>query len=260
MELPAPARRVVAIAISVTLASALMWLPVVGSARGVFGTLRAAGPAWVASGEGEWSPVESTRPFVLGDRLRTGPDGYLLADLGGAGAIGLFADAEVTADASAPVIDVRAGKVAFRLAAASPMRLTASRAGIVSDAMPAAGYVEYRDDGVPVVVGEQGRVNVRMDGMLYTIVDGEKLALKAGEMPGEAIEEPVSEEPAEEAESKKAAAAPVEGEEEPKRRLAGISATGWTAIAAIAGLTGGSIALAESGGGSDDSNGSPDGE
>ena len=256
MKVPAPVRRVVAVCISVAVAS---MLPVVGSANAVFGTLRATGPAWVASSRGEWWRVESTRPFVLGDRLRTGPDGYLLAELGDAGAIGLFAGAEVVTETSEPVIEVHAGKVAFHLPAASPVRLTALDAGIASDAMPAAGYVEYGDDGVPVVVTEQGRVSVHMGNAHQTIRTGERLVLKAGEYPEEAIE-PASEEPGEESESKKAAAAPEEADQ-PKRKFLGLSGWGWTGIAVVAAAVGGGVAAAGGGGGGgDDSNGSPDGE
>lgn len=255
MEVPARVRRVIAVCVSVALAT----LPVLSSAKGVFGTLRANGPAWVASERGEWWPVEATRPFVLGDRLRTGTDGYLLAELGDGGAIGLFGDAEVRTGASDPIIDVVGGKVAFHLPASSPVRLTALDAGIASDAMPTAGYVEYGANGVPVVVTEQGRVSVDLGGTRRTIRAGERLVLKAGEYPEEAIE-PVDEEPTDEAESKKAAEAPVQSDQ-PRRKFLGLSGWAWTGIAVVAAAVGGGVAAASGGGGGgDDSNGSPDGE
>ena len=110
----------------------LATVPPVGAAGSVFGTIQVSGPAWVASGEADWSRLSSTRPLVSGDRLKTGSDGYLLADLGDAGVVGLYGDAEVTTtDAGpGPVIDVHKGKVAFHLSPESNLELQAKGAGI----------------------------------------------------------------------------------------------------------------------------------
>jgi hypothetical protein len=59
----------------------VMTVPPVGATGSVFGTVQVSGPAWVASGSADWSRLSSTRPLVSGDRLKTGSDGYLLADL-----------------------------------------------------------------------------------------------------------------------------------------------------------------------------------
>ena len=149
-------RRLCAAVLSVSLV--LVTIPPIGMADSVFGTVQVSGPAWVSSGATDWSQLSATRPLVAGDRLKTGSDGYLLADLGEAGVVGLYGNAEIRANDSGqgPVIDVLKGKVAFHLSPSSRLQLKAEGAGIGSKSAPADGYVEFDEDGVPVVVVEEG--------------------------------------------------------------------------------------------------------
>jgi hypothetical protein len=141
----------------------LATVPPVGAVEPVVGTIQVSGAAWVASSSTDWSRLSSTRPLVAGDRLRTGSDGYLLADLGDAGVVGLYGNAEVatTSAGSGPVVEVQKGKVAFHLSPNSRMKLNAQGTGIASGTMAADGYVEYDANGTPVVVVEDGALNVR---------------------------------------------------------------------------------------------------
>jgi hypothetical protein len=219
----------------------------------VFGTIQVSGPAWVASDTADWSQLSSTRPLVAGDRLRTGSDGYLLADLGEAGVVGLYGDAEISANDAGdrPVIDVQKGKVAFHLSPKSNLMLQAKGAGIASDAAPADGYVEYGQDGVPVVVVEEGSLNVQVAGADRTVASGERLALN-----GDASAEPMRM-AANDDETKKASAYSTSGSG--KKTYGGISGAGWTAIGGVLALTAGAVGVALSDD-DDDDNGSPDGE
>jgi hypothetical protein len=222
-----------------------------GASGGVYGTIQASGMAWVASDSKDWSRLSSTRPLTSGDRLRTGSDGYLLADLGEAGVVGLYGDAEITANDSGnrPTIGVQKGKVAFHFTPKSTLMLQAQGAGIASDATSADGYVEYGKDGVPVVVVEDGSLMVQLAGTDRKLTSGEKLALTSGSQP-----EPIQL-AANDSESKKAAAATASGKAG-KTTYGGISAAGWTAIAGVVALTGGAVAVGvnsdSSGNGSDD--------
>jgi hypothetical protein len=229
------------LAASLFLSMVAFSVPPVGAAGPMFGTIQVSGPAWVASESTDWSRLSSTRPLVAGDRLRTGSDGYLLADLGAAGVVGLYGDAEViTSDAgNAPTIDVQKGKVAFHLSPKSNLRLQAKGAGIASDAMPADGYVEYGQDGVPVVVVEDGSLMVQMAGTDRHLARGEKLALEST-----AQAEPIQLAASNGEDEKKAAAAmPGSGGH---TTYGGISGAGWTAIGGVLALTGGAVGLAAS--------------
>jgi len=208
-----------------------------GAAGSVFGTIQVSGPAWVASSSADWSRLSSTRPLVAGDRLRTGSDGYLLADLGESGVVGLYGDAEITANdaGSRQIIDVHKGKVAFHLSPKSNMMLQAKGAGIASDAMPADGYVEYGQDGVPVVVVEDGSLMVQVGGNDRRLARGERLALNTGSQP-----EPIQLAQAD-SDAKKAAAATKSG-----TTYGGISGGGWTAIAGVLVATGAAVGVAVS--------------
>jgi hypothetical protein len=222
-------------------------VPFAGAAGSMYGTIQASGTAWVAStSASDWARLSRARPLVAGDRLRTGTNGYLLADLGEAGVVGLYGDAEISATdvGSRPMIDVHKGKVAFHFSPKSKLMLAAKGAGIASDVMPADGYVEYGKDGVPVVVVENGALTVQLAGVDRQVASGERLALRANSRP-----EPVPP-AASGGESKKAAAAAMGNAGE--NTYGGISPAGWTAIAGVAALTGGAIAV----GLSDNANGS----
>jgi hypothetical protein len=229
------ARRAGAIALSATVA--LGNVPPAGAIEKVVGTVQVSGPAWVASGTTDWSRVSSARPLLAGDRLKTGSDGYLLADLGDAGVVGLYGNAEVlTADQGAgPVVDVQRGKVAFHMSPNSRMKVNARGAAIASGAQAADGYVEYDASGVPVVVVEDGSLTVDLgSGAKRTLARGERLTLadaQAGERPVQVA--------AAEDDERRAGAAASGGDGEPA--TAGIGVAGWTAVAVVAGALGGAV-------------------
>lgn len=248
-----PSRAARFCAASLSLALVVSNVPFAGAAGSMYGTIQASGTAWVAAtSTSDWSRLSSTRPLVAGDRLRTGTDGYVLADLGEAGVVGLYGDAEVSATDAGhrPMIDVHKGKVAFHFSPKSKLTVRANGAGIASDAMPADGYVEYGKDGVPVVVVEDGALMVQVAGMDRKLESGEQLALKGNSQP-----EPVRT-AANGDESKKAAAAAMS--KGGPNTYAGVSPAGWTAIAGVAALTGSAIAVGVSSGSGNgnDSNGS----
>ena len=237
-----------------SLALVLSTVPPVGAAESVVGTIQVSGPAWVASPNADWSRLSSTRPLVAGDRLKTGSDGYLLADLGDAGVVGLYGDAEVaTQDQGAgPVVDVHKGKVAFHMAPNSRMTLNAQGSAIASVERAADGYVEYNASGVPVVVVEDGSLNVQLAaGDTKTLGRGERLSL--GASAGTVEPEKVAQ--ADDDDRKAGAAA-----SEETKTYAGLSSTGWVAVAVVAGAIGGTAYYAENRDQGDDNNGTPSGE
>ncbi|HET9064148.1 MAG TPA: hypothetical protein VFO62_12745 [Candidatus Binatia bacterium] len=221
----------------------LATVPPVGAVEPVVGTIQVSGAAWVASSSTDWSRLSSTRPLVAGDRLRTGSDGYLLADLGDAGVVGLYGNAEVatTSAGAGPVVEVQKGKVAFHLSPNSRMKLNAQGTGIASGTMAADGYVEYDANGTPVVVVEDGALNVRTaSGATKTLSRGDRLALGGPKAPA-----PVQIAQAEDDSSRKAGA--VAGEEEPaaaafgETQYAGLAVPAWAGVAVVAGAIGGAI-------------------
>ncbi len=236
-----------------SLAIVLSTVPPVGAAESVVGTIQVSGPAWVASPNADWSRLSSTRPLVAGDRLKTGSDGYLLADLGDAGVVGLYGDAEVATNdqGAGPVVDVHKGKVAFHIAPNSRMKLNAQGAAIASGDRAADGYVEYNASGVPVVVVEDGSLNVQLAaGNMQTVGRGERLALGGATATAEAAQ--VAQADDEDVDRKAGAASSEEG----TKTYAGLSATGWTAVAVVAGAIGGAAYYAsddDDGGDDDDS-------
>jgi len=222
------------------LAVGLGTVPPVGAVEPIVGTIQVSGAAWVASSNADWSRLSSTRPLVAGDRLRTGSDGYLLADLGDAGVVGLYGNAEVatTSAGSGPVVDVQKGKVAFHLSPNSRMKLNARGTAIASGATASDGYVEYDAQGTPVVVVEDGALHVRSaSGDVKTLSRGDRLAIAA------ATAAPVEVAQADD-DSRKAGA--VAGEEEPVAAVggaqyAGLTVPGWAAVAVVAGAIGGAV-------------------
>jgi hypothetical protein len=219
-------------------------VPPAGAVEPVVGTIQVSGAAWVASSHADWSRLSSTRPLVAGDRLRTGSDGYLLADLGDAGILGLYGNAEVatTSAASGPVVEVQKGKVAFHLSPNSKMKLNARGSAIASGATASDGYVEYDARGTPVVVVEDGALHVRTAaGDVKTLSRGDRLAMVATQSVSPA---PVEVAQANDDDARKAGA--VAAEEEPAApvdgpKYAGLTAPGWAAVAVVAGAIGGAV-------------------
>ena len=241
MANPTFMRRVSALVLSFSFV--FVTIPPFGAADSVFGTIQVSGPAWVASDSADWSRLSTTRPLVAGDRLKTGSDGYLLADLGDSGVVGLYGDAEVTAtDAidGSPTIDVHRGKVAFHLSPDSGLKLQADGADIISDDAAADGYVEYGTDGIPVVVVEEGTLMVQVAGVDQQLTRGERLALRSDDQ--QATPEPIvlAQADTDDDDRQKAAAVATTG------KTGGVSAAGWTAIGIVgAAVVGGVVAATQ---------------
>jgi hypothetical protein len=173
-------RRVGAYVLALSLA--LATVPSHGPAGSTFGTIQVNGPVWVSSERTGWSKLSATRPLLSGDRLRTGMDGHLLAELGAEGVVGLFSDGELSTRnvAGKPVIEVTRGKLAFHLPAESGLRLEADGASIIATTDVGTGYIEYGEDGVPVVVVERGNLVVQLAGDDREVARGQRLVLRAG--------------------------------------------------------------------------------
>lgn len=233
--------------------------PQVAALEPVVGTIQVSGAAWVASANADWSRLSSTRPLVAGDRLRTGSDGYLLADLGDAGVVGLYGNAEVatTTAGAGPVVEVQKGKVAFHLSPNSAMKLNAKGTGIRSGASAADGYVEYDATGAPVVVVEDGALRVETaSGELKTLSRGDRLEIAAAP-PADADAQLAQSDD----DSRKAGAVAAEEAPAPPaagKQYAGLSAHGWGAVALVAGAVGGAVYSGVDNG--DDESDSPSGD
>lgn len=229
-----------------SLAIVLATVPPVGAVEKALGTIQVNGPAFAASGSAEWAQIMGPRPLFPGDRLRTGRDGYLVADLGAIGVIGLFGDTEVTTATSGDlfVVEVQKGKAAFHLEPGSRMRVTAKGASIVPGNTAADGYIEYDATGTPVVVMEGGALDVKLaDGATKSVTRGERLALTGAAQPEAA--------PVASAEDERRAAGAASAEPaKVKKKYAGLTPLGWTAVGvAAAAVAGGAAALAGGGGG-----------
>lgn len=229
-----------AVASVLGIAMVLATAPPVGAVEPVVGTIQVSGVAWVASSDADWSRLSSTRPLVAGDRLRTGSDGYLLADLGEAGVLGLYGNAQVATKSagSGPVVEVEKGKVAFHLSPNSKMKLNARGSAIASGATASDGYVEYDAGGTPVVVVEDGALHVQTaSGEVKTLSRGERLAIAASQA------KPVETAQADD-DARKAGA--IAAEEEPvaaasSTQYAGFDVPAWAAVAIVAGAIGGAV-------------------
>jgi|GEM_PF-1876068 len=160
----------------------------------IFGTVQVNGPVFLNNGAHGWDKVELTRPMVAGDHLKTGEEGYLLADLGKQGVVGMYGDTEIATGGSenGPLIDVRRGKLAFHMGTASAMTITAADAEILSTGTAgskakdaADGYVEINSNGDAVVAVEDGRLSVRVAGVDRTLKKGERLLLNQEALGGE---------------------------------------------------------------------------
>lgn len=234
------------VACTLSFAVVLATVPPVGAVEKALGTIQVNGPAYVASGSAEWAQIMGPRPLFPGDRLKTGKDGYLVADLGAIGVIGLFGDSEVVTSASADLffVDVQRGKAAFHLEPGSRMRLTAQGANIVPGTNAADGYVEYDATGTPVVVMEGGVLDVKFaDGTAKSVTRGERLALTTTAQPESVPVTAAGDE-------RRAAGAASAPPEKVKKKYAGLTPLGWTAVGlAAAAVAGTAAALAGGGGG-----------
>lgn len=169
MEKNALWKRVLAYTVSTGMI--IVQVPSIGAAPSVFGTVKGAGPAWVAAGSSEWSQVSSTRPLLAGDSLKTGDKGFVLAELGSQGTVGLYSGAEVrtSGTSDAAVIDVAKGKVAFHVGENSPMRFESAGAAVKGTGK-ADGYI----DGGQSLTVERGAMQVAMGGSEHTVKAGER--------------------------------------------------------------------------------------
>lgn len=231
----------------------LATVPPVGAAEKALGTIQVNGPAYAASGKADWAQIMGPRPLFAGDRLKTGRDGYLVADLGAIGVVGLFGDTEVVTSESGDlfVVDVQKGKAAFHFEPGSRMRFTTKGASIVSGTTAADGYVEFDTTGTPVVVMEGGALDVKFaDGATKTVSRGERLALSGTAQAQVA--------PGATAEDERRAAGSASPPAKVKKKYAGLTPLGWTAVGvAAAAVAGGAAALAGGGGGGGGSDNSP---
>jgi len=173
---------VAAVFVAALLAGGLTTSPARAQGNPVFGTVQVNGPVWIAEEQG-WQRLAVTRPLLAGDRLKTGREGYLLADLGALGSVGMFGDTKMSAGASdhGAVIGVEGGRLAFHLAAHSTMEISAADASIHSDRdgadRAASGYVEVNSFGDAVVVVEDGSLAVSMGESERTLSQGDRLLL-----------------------------------------------------------------------------------
>jgi len=169
MENNALWKRVMASAVSMGLV--ILQVPSVGAAPSVFGTVKGAGPAWVAADSAQWLQVSSTRPLLGGDSLKTDDKGFMLADLGSQGTVGLYSGAEVrtSGTSDAAVIDITKGKVAFHVGDKSPMQF-ASAGAAVTGRGTADGYI----DGGSSLTVERGTMQVAMAGTEHTVTAGQR--------------------------------------------------------------------------------------
>ena len=157
--------------------------PMSVTAGSVFGTVQVNGPVWSSTGAADWAEISATRPLVAGDKYRTGDEGYLLADLGDQGVVGMYGNTEITAGAAGAgaLIDVLKGKVAFHLAPESGLQLKAANAAINVDSAgldkAADGYVEVNKAGNAVLAVEEGTINVRVAGVDRTLTQGQQIQL-----------------------------------------------------------------------------------
>lgn len=164
------------------------------AADSILGTLETSGDVWVARHGEDWNEMQSSRPIVTGDRLRTGGNGYVIADLGESGVLGLFATTQIRAAESGAgtSVAVEAGKVAFHLSKGTKLSLVAADSLITTnksaDGVAAHGFVELNEAGDAVIVLEDGAASVVVDGEVKSLRAGERLLVTAaGAAGGDAL-------------------------------------------------------------------------
>lgn len=224
----------------------LVQVPAVGASQSVFGTLKTSGSAWVSADSAEWSQVAATRPLLAGDRVKTDDKGFAVAEMGPQGTIGLAPGAEVrtSGTASAAIVGVEKGKVAFHLNDKSPMQLAAAGA-TVQGRGAADGYVEVGSNGSTLTV-ERGTMQVATATGQRTVKAGQSLDLQVAGAYGE------PEQPEEVPAAPPAPAEETTTEEESNNKYLAAWILGGTALAAIVG-----VVIAEAVSGDGDNNGSP---
>ncbi len=155
------------------------------AAESILGTIENSGSVWVARPGEDWHEFQKVRPIVTGDRLRTGKDGYLIADLGSDGVLGMFASTEVrvTRSATGVVVSVGKGKVAFHLGADAGLSVVAADSLIRPDRsaseVAAHGYVKLSNAGDAVIVLEEGAAAVVVEGEIKRLRAGQRLLVSA---------------------------------------------------------------------------------
>ena len=239
--------------VSITLTS----VPPVIAAEPVIGTVQVSGPAFAATAKSDWAKIAAARPLVAGDRLKTETGGHLVADLGKLGVVGLYGNSEISVGRQGNdiAVEVQRGKVAFHLEPNTRLKITSRGAAIAAGTLPADGYVEFDAAGAPVVVVEGESLGVSLPGgVVKSLSRGDRLALTGGP---NAVPSKVA--ITEDERKAGAAAAPPEAV---RKRYAGLSARGWTALAvvAVAVGVGVGVGVGGGGGGGGDSNPSPSGE
>ncbi len=228
------------LSIALTLAN----VPPVSAVEPVLGTIQVSGPAWAATPKTDWTKILSTRPLVAGDRLKTETGGHLVADLGKLGVIGLYGNSEISVarQGTDVAVDVQGGKVAFHLEPGARLKITSRGAAIAAGTTAADGYVEFDAAGAPVVVVEGDSLNVALaGGTVKTLARGERLALTGG---ADALPSKVA--TTEDERKAGAAAAPPD---EIRKKYAGLSTRGWTALAVVAVAVGVGVGVGVGGGG-----------
>ncbi len=158
-------------------------LPVFAADAPIFGSVRTSGPAWVDMGTGTWSAIDSERPLIAGDSLKTGNGGYAVLDLGDKGALGMYKDTQIAAagHGKAAYIDVLGGKLAFHMARHSDITIAAADAEMFALSDPGArgvdGYVEFTESGETIVGVEEGVLGIIVAGVEKTIEAGQRYSL-----------------------------------------------------------------------------------
>jgi len=249
--------RTLAMAASLSLVFSPVLQGTVGAAAAtVVGSLQPAGAVWVASDAGRWDAVTSVRPMVGGDRLRTGDDGYLMADLGVHGAVAMFSNTEVSTSAPADGmhVEVQAGKLAFRVVQGGDLTIAGPGSLIRSqdqtEAAGAEGYLAVGDDGQTRVAVEKGSLLVQVAGRGRRIEAGQQLTVDRRMMGGTVGQLAA----ADDADRDKAAGIIRDGATGSKR--AATFGTGTIVLTSLV-IVGVIAAAAGSGGGGKDNNGSP---
>ena len=216
-------------------------VPAVAAQDAILGTITVSGDAYSATSTGEWTKITATRPLVSGDRLKTEKGANLVADFHKLGVVGLYDDSEITVVDQGTHVAVEAlrGKVAFYLTPQSNLRLNAGTATIIAGERKSQGYVEFTRHGAPARVAESDDVGVLVAGQAPKILaNGDRVVLT-----GALAETPVKVEPTDQ--RKAGAMEPTPA----KKKYAGISPLGWTAIAGVVAAVGIGVGLGAGGGG-----------
>jgi hypothetical protein len=243
-------RRAAACVLTVTITFSTV--PPVAARDAILGTTIVSGTAFSSTATSDWVKITGTVPLVSGDRLKTGKDSGLVADLHKHGVIGLYDDSEISVvEQGADIaVEALAGKVAFYLAPRSRIKLTASNATIAADTRKAEGYVEFNQQGVPELVVESDDVSVMVAGGAAKVyARGDRIVLSDAALAQAQVKVTTTDE------RKAGVVGPAPAK---SRKKGGLSPLAWTAIglAVVAAGVGAGVGLSGGGGGGDDTNGS----